>query len=75
MILSIGETIAEVPDSKFETTKSTILVGLMIDDSIIQVYSTGVRHIKPSGVISEWQSETGKITCATCNKKQLAISV
>lgn len=75
LVLLIEDKIVEAKETPLDTKKSTILVSLMQDDFIIQVYSSGIKHIKADGTSSEWQSEQGKITNAVCNPKQLAISI
>lgn len=74
-ILLIGDKIKEVQDTSFETSEATLLVHLMSDNSIVQVYGSGVKHIKADGSVSQWKSKGGRITNATCNDKQVAISV
>ena len=39
------------------------------------MFSTGFRHIKPDGQISEWTSDQGKVTNAVANGKQIALSI
>jgi len=75
LILLIGEKVVEVKETPLEKNKATLLVSLLQDDSIIQVFSSGIKHIKPDGRSVEWQSESGKITNAVCNPKQLVVSV
>ena len=75
LVLLIGEKVVEVKDTNLETKKSTLLVSLLQDDSIIQVFNSGIKHIKTDGKSVEWQSETGKVTNAVCNPKQLAVSI
>lgn len=75
IVLLIGTKIAEVKDTLIDTRKSTILISLLQDDSIVQVFATGIKHIKPDGTSSEWQSEQGKVTNAVCNPKQLVLSI
>ena len=75
LVLLIGDTIVDDKDTKLETKKATILPALLQDDSILQVFSTGFRHIKPDGQISEWTSDQGKVTNAVANGKQIALSI
>lgn len=75
LVLLIGDKIVEVKETPIDTRKSTILVSLLQDDSIVQVHSSGIKHIRPNGVSSEWQADQGKITFAACNSKQLAVSI
>jgi len=76
IVLSITDQIVEDLDTFFETKKATIHVNLMIDDSIVQVYSSGVRHITKDRKIQICaQPENLKITKACSNNRQLVISV
>jgi splicing factor 3B subunit 3 len=76
LVLLIGEVVVEAKDINLETKKSTLMVCLMEDDSIVQVFPTGIRHMKPGGTnFSEWTCEHGKVTSAACNKKQVALAV
>ena len=53
--MSVGESIVEDLNSGFDQSKATIHVGLMEDDTLIQVYSTGIRHIKTLEPSTIWQ--------------------
>ena len=73
-VLSIGENVKEVHDSGLDTQKSTLYVGVLEDDSIIQVFSNGIRHIRSDKKINQWLTE-GKITKAVSNPHQVVISL
>ena len=76
IVLSITDQIVEDTDTFFETKKATIHVNLMEDDSLVQVYSNGVRHITKDRKIQICaQPENMKITRAVSNAKQLVIAV
>jgi splicing factor 3B subunit 3 len=75
VLLTNGEKISELKESPLELKKSSILVALLQDDSMIQVVSTGIKHVKLDGKVNQWQSDNGTITNAVCNQKQLVISI
>jgi len=76
MVLSIGETVEEIHDSGFIGTASTIHASLFGDDSLVQVYPHGIRHIRADKRIQEWQPPEGKqIMLAAVNQRQVVISV
>jgi splicing factor 3B subunit 3 len=76
MVLSIGETVEEVHDSGFIGTASTIHASLFGDDSLVQVYPLGIRHIRADKRIQEWQPPEGKqILLAAVNERQVVITV
>eukprot|EP00898_Chlorokybus_atmophyticus_P002633 jgi/Chlat1/3370/Chrsp23S08824 len=56
LVLSIGETIEEVSDSGFLGTTPSLSISLLGDDSLMQVYPTGIRHIRPDRRINEWKA-------------------
>eukprot|EP00331_Platyophrya_macrostoma_P014712 CAMPEP_0176466066 /NCGR_PEP_ID=MMETSP0127-20121128/37668_1 /TAXON_ID=938130 /ORGANISM="Platyophrya macrostoma, Strain WH" /LENGTH=347 /DNA_ID=CAMNT_0017859157 /DNA_START=152 /DNA_END=1191 /DNA_ORIENTATION=- len=87
LVLSIGENVKEIYDSGMETSKSTIYVGLLEetskstiyvglleDNSMIQVFQSGVRHIRSDKKINQWSTD-GKITKAVCNPRQVVIAL
>ncbi len=74
LVLSIGEKVAEVPNSGFDSAQQTLHVGLLDDGSMIQVCSNKIRHIRPNGKIVMWQT-AGMITHATSNERQLVVSL
>lgn len=74
LVLSIGEKVVEVTDSGLDSTKSTIFVGLLEDDAIIQVFSSGIRHIRKDKRINQWNTD-GKIIKATSNPRQVVIAL
>ena len=75
LVLSIGETVEEVTDSGFLGNSSTLLCGTLMDDSMLQIHPSGIRHIRRDGRINEWKS-TGKrnINKAACNERQVVIA-
>jgi splicing factor 3B subunit 3 len=76
LVLSIGDIVEEVTDSGFLATAPTLEVGLMRDNSIVQVHSTGIRHIRPNKRISEWKAPGKRqLEKASVNESQVAISM
>jgi len=74
LVLSIGEKVVEVPDSGLDTQRSTIHVGLLEDDAMIQVFSSGIRHIRKDKRINQWNTE-GKVIKATSNARQVVVAL
>ncbi|KII69875.1 Splicing factor 3B subunit 3 [Thelohanellus kitauei] len=76
LVLSIGETVEEVTDSGLLTNVSTLHCGLLDDDSLVQIFNGGIRHIRPDKRFSEWcvPSEKQVIKC-TMNRRQIVISL
>jgi len=76
LVLSIGETVEEVTDSGFLSTSPTLGCGLIGDDSMIQIYATGIRHIKPDKRINEWKAPSRRfITKCAINRRQVVIAL
>ena len=76
LVLSIGETVEEVTDSGLKSDSPTVHVALVGDDSIVQVYPSGIRHIRTDGRVNEWRPPKGKpITHATANAAQVVIAL
>eukprot|EP01127_Copromyxa_protea_P000185 TRINITY_DN10178_c0_g1_i1.p1 TRINITY_DN10178_c0_g1~~TRINITY_DN10178_c0_g1_i1.p1 ORF type:complete len:1210 (+),score=264.17 TRINITY_DN10178_c0_g1_i1:41-3631(+) len=76
MVLSIGETVLEVRDSGFLATSPTIHTALFGEDSLIQVYPTGIRYIRADKRVQEWRPPEAKtITLAAVNRRQVVIAL
>jgi len=75
LILSVGETVEEVSDSGFSTNVSTIFVQLFSNNSIVQVHSQGIRHIRPDiQTVHEWKPPQDlQIQAADGNASQLVV--
>lgn len=75
LVLSVGETVEEVTDSGFLTENTqTLDCQQMGAESVVQIYSAGVRHITNSGRISEWKAPNkSTILFSACNKRQVAV--
>lgn len=75
MVLSVGETVTQVTDSGFLTTVATLAVQQVGNNSLIQVYSKGIRHIQ-SGHITEWPVPQHRtIVVAATNERQVAVAL
>ncbi|ETB61854.1 hypothetical protein YYC_01663 [Plasmodium yoelii 17X] len=75
LILEIGETVEEVYDSLLLTNVTTIHINLLYDNSFIQVYDTGIRHINGK-IVQEWIPPKNKqINAATSNGSQIVVSL
>ncbi|RYH29490.1 hypothetical protein EON65_08340 [archaeon] len=76
LVLSIGDTIEEVTDSGFLATTPTLQVSLFADNSMIQVYPYGIRHIRSAERVNEWKSPNKRtIQHATVNSRQIAVAL
>jgi splicing factor 3B subunit 3 len=76
LVLSIGETVEEVTDSGFLDSSPTLQVALMWDNSMLQVHSGGIRHIRPDKLNSEWKTPGKRIVqMAAVNSRQAAVAL
>jgi splicing factor 3B subunit 3 len=68
--------VEEVNDSGFNGNVPTLRCQLLADDSMLQVYPNGLRHIRPDRRINEWRAPGRKtIARATTNERQVAIAL
>jgi len=76
LVLSVGETIDEVLDSGFLSTKTTLACSQLGDDSLVQVHPDGIRHIHADKRVSEWRTPFKRqiVRCAL-NQRQVAIAL
>lgn len=86
LVLSIGEVVEEVSDSGFVVDQYTLGVQQMGKDSIAQIHSNGIRHIKhtvdsESGEIlskkqTDWYPPAGiNVIQASSNNEQIIIGL
>ncbi|CDW71789.1 splicing factor 3b subunit 3 [Stylonychia lemnae] len=79
LVLSIGqEKVTEVKDSGLTDEESTLHVGILQDNSYVQITPKSIIHIKgdPSNrKRAKWDSEKGKIIKACSNQRQVVISI
>ncbi|XP_071784938.1 splicing factor 3B subunit 3-like [Asterias amurensis] len=76
LVLSIGETVEEVTDSGFLGTTPTLSSSLIGDDSLLQIYPEGIRHIRADKRVNEWKTPGKKsiVKCAV-NQRQVVIAL
>lgn len=76
LVLAIGDTVEEATDSGFVATAPTLGCGLIGDDSMLQVYPDGIRHIRADRRVNEWKAP-GRRTIVKCalNRRQVAIAL
>lgn len=74
LVLSIGETVEEVSDSGFLDTTHSLAVSLIGDDSLMQVHTNGIRHIREDGRINEWRTP-GKRTIVKVGSNRLQVVI
>lgn len=76
LVLGVGETIDEILDSGFLSTKTTIGCTQLGDDSIVQIHPDGIRHIHADKRVSEWRTPFKRqiVKCAI-NQRQVAIGL
>lgn len=75
LILRIGETVEEVGDTGFLTTTPTIAVGTL-GESLVQVHSYGIRHIRQDRRVSEWRTPVGTTNMkASVNDRQVCVGL
>ncbi|KAF2085479.1 hypothetical protein K490DRAFT_46485 [Saccharata proteae CBS 121410] len=76
LVLVIGETVEEFPDSGFLSSTKTLAVQLLGEDALLQVHPRGIRHIRPNGRINEWDVPQHRtIVAATTNEHQVAVAL
>ncbi|CAF1963976.1 unnamed protein product [Rotaria magnacalcarata] len=76
LVLSIGETVEEVTDSGFLGTTPTLSCSQLGDDSLLQIYREGIRHIRADKRVNEWRAPGKRtITRAAVNQRQVVIGL
>ncbi|EGW31299.1 uncharacterized protein SPAPADRAFT_140061 [Spathaspora passalidarum NRRL Y-27907] len=74
LVLSIGEVVEEVPDSKLVTDQHTLSIQQMGKSSLVQVYTNGIRQIGHK--VTDWFSPAGiTVTHASTNANQVIIAM
>lgn len=77
LVLSIGEVVEQVQDSMF-SEDPTVLVQQVGKNSIIQVYTNGIKHVNnaTNKKVTDWFPPAGiTIVRASSNNKQLVIGL
>jgi splicing factor 3B subunit 3 len=76
LVLSIGDSVEEVTDTGVLTSTPTISMGQLGEDSLVQIYPAGIRHIRADKRVSEWRVPKGTfIVAGTSNYKQVSIAL
>ncbi|KAG2485365.1 hypothetical protein HYH03_015856 [Edaphochlamys debaryana] len=76
LVFSIGEEVKETNESGFLGTVPTLHTQLLADNSMLQIYPGGLRHIRPDRRINEWKVPGRRnIKAAASNEKQVAIAL
>jgi len=78
LVLSIGDTVEEVTEMGFLTNVPTISASRIGEDSLIQVYPDGIRHIQANKRVNEWKppgKRDGAIIHCAVNERQVAIAL
>ncbi|KAI9302123.1 CPSF A subunit region-domain-containing protein [Cunninghamella echinulata] len=76
LVLSIGETVEEVSDTGFITNAPTLDVQQIGEDSLVQVYPHGVRHIHADQRVNEWRVSGGQIIVQSAtNNRQVVVAL
>lgn len=76
IVLSIGDTVAEVKDSGILETSPTLSMSVLEDGSMLQICPDRTRHILSDGRIKEWNTPGKKsITCCAVNGKQVVLGL
>jgi len=74
LVLSIGEKVLEIQNSGFDSKKPSLHVGLLEDNTYIQVFPNGIIHIKTDKRRNLYQT-TSRILCAASNQRQIAVAL
>lgn len=83
LVLSIGEVVEEVSDSEYVMDQPTIGVQQVGKSSTIQIYSSGIRHVrqisengKMHKKTTDWYTPAGiSIVAASANNEQVVIGL
>lgn len=74
LVLGIGEKVVEITNSGFDTKKPSLHVGLLEDNTHIQIFPGGIIHIKADKKKTLHQTSS-KILAATSNQRQIALAL
>jgi splicing factor 3B subunit 3 len=74
LVLSIGETVEEVTESGFLASVPTLSASRLGEDSLLQIYAEGIRHIRADKRVNEWKApEHQRIVQSCVNERQVAV--
>ncbi|OTA68782.1 hypothetical protein K449DRAFT_451182 [Hypoxylon sp. EC38] len=75
LVMSIGEEVNQVSDSGFLTSVTTLAIQQVGEDSLVQIYPKGIRHLH-NGQVNEWPVPQHRSIVATAtNEQQIAIAL
>jgi hypothetical protein len=78
-VLNIGsEKLTEVKDSGLADNERTLHVGILEDNSYVQITPKSIIHIKGDQANrkrAKWEASHGKIAKACSNARQVAIAI
>jgi splicing factor 3B subunit 3 len=76
LVLKVGETVEQATDTGLAANVSTLKVQHLADDSILQVTTSGLRHVRPDGRVNEWKAPGRRaIARAAANERQVVIAL
>ncbi|CAN3359715.1 pre-mRNA-splicing factor Rse1p [Diutina catenulata] len=74
LVLSLGEVVEEVPDSKLLSDVPTILAAQVGRSSVVQIHREGITQVKKDKSVTTWQPPAGLfVTHAAANTDQVAL--
>jgi len=74
LVLGVADKVAEVTNSGFDTSNATIHAGLLANNCYLHVLHYGIKIIVSPDQVETWEAP-GKISKATSNQKQVAITL
>jgi splicing factor 3B subunit 3 len=76
LVLGVGDYIEEISDSGINTSVTTLAIQQMGEDSVIQVFPKGIRHISATGGVNDWEvPQYRTIVAVATNTQQVAIAL
>ncbi|KIW05001.1 hypothetical protein, variant [Verruconis gallopava] len=76
LVLGVGDYIEEISDSGINTSVTTLAIQQMGEDSVIQVFPKGIRHISATGGINDWDvPQYRTIVAVATNTQQVAVAL
>ena len=74
IVLSVGETVSDVSDTGLLDSVQSLYVSALSDGSLLQVHSTGLRHVRADKRVNEWKPPGKKqISLAAGNERAVVI--
>ncbi|KAJ2160723.1 pre-mRNA-splicing factor rse1 [Coemansia sp. RSA 552] len=73
LALSVGEEVAEVPDSGLATDEPTLALAELDGNGLAQITPRAVRHVHSDGRVSEWAAPA-TVSCAAANSRQCLVA-